>query len=459
MKSALFSVLGLILASSPLNAAAEDWPQHLGPTQDAVSTETNLLDAWPESGPPELWRHDVGVGFAGAAIVDGKVFLNDREQNKADILRVFDLDTGQELWRYTHESPGRVNYPGSRSTPSVTDTHVYTTGALGDIHAINRKTRKPDWSLNMWEKFPDDSQVFGYGPSAMLVDDFLLLSPTAQGDPMVIAVDPKTGKDVWQSEATLTTNQTHHTPVVRTIAGTRGIACRDQSHFYFIDIKTGKTLLDHKVYDVVRGPHVTIPPVTVTRSLTDRAGIRSSSKVYVTNGYENGTVALEVSSTKLKGEGFDQARLGGELEFNVRELFRIPEGSQVHPAIYYPQDGHLYININENANLRGRNLKGGLACIDANTGEIKWKTENNPNLNRGATTLADGKLYAFDGDTGELMLINPNPDKFEMISKVLSIEPKGRSNNAWSPIVISDGRLVIRDHQQIVCYDLRQKKQ
>lgn len=415
---------------------AEDWPQHLGPTQDAVSTETGLLVDWPEGGPTELWRHDVGLGFSGTAVVDGKVFLNDREQGVADILRVFDLDTGKEQWQYKHDAPGRVNFPGSRATPCVTDTHVFTSGALGDIHAINRKTKKPEWSMNIWEKYPDDAQRFGYGPSPMMVDDVLLISPTAQDDALVIAVDPKTGKEVWKSQATLTTNQTHHTPVIRTIAGVRGISCRDQTHLYHIDIKTGKTIWSHKVYEAVQGPHVTIPPVTVIG--------KNDQYFFVTNGYENGSALYEVTAAAAEGA------------FGVREVYRTAEGSQVHPAMYH--DKHFYVNINENANLRGRNKQGGLACFDANTGELKWKTENAPNLNRGAITLAEGKLYIFDGDTGELMLVNPNPDKFELLAKFEALKPEGRSNNAWSPIVISDGRLIIRDHRQIVCFDLRQKQ-
>ena len=157
---------------------------------------------------------------------------------------------------------------------------------------------------------------------------------------------------------------------------------------------------------------------------------------------KNGSVLLDFSQTRCDGV-FSQER------------YRIPDGSQVHPAIY--RDKHLYININENINLRGRNKDGGLACIDADTGEIKWKTENTPNLNRGAITLADGKLYVFDGDTGELMLVNPTPEKFDVIAKFEALKPQGRSNNAWSPIVIADGRLIIRDHRQIICFDLRKK--
>ena len=45
----------------------------------------------------------------------------------------------------------------------------------------------------MWEKFPDETQHFGYGPSAVVVDDLLLLSPTAEGAPRGDRSRPKDG--------------------------------------------------------------------------------------------------------------------------------------------------------------------------------------------------------------------------------------------------------------------------
>ncbi|MGB0766156.1 MAG: PQQ-binding-like beta-propeller repeat protein [Phycisphaeraceae bacterium] len=445
----LVTLAGLCCMPPTHRAAADDWPQHLGPTQDAVSADTGLLDRWPEQGPPERWRHDVGIGFAGVAVVDGRVYLNDRDQATGDILRVFDLDSGRELWRFEVAAPGRVNFPGSRSTPCVTDTHAYLTGPMGHVTAVNLDTRRADWSFNIYDRYPDENKMFGFAPSPVMADGLLLLSPTAEGDPVVIAVDPATGLERWASDATLTTLHSHHTPVVRTLAGVRGIACRDQTHVYFIDLQNGKTLWSQEVYEIKRGPHVTIPPVTVTHSYSNRQQTEFYSTVLVTNGYENGTVALDVLGQRT-AEPDASIRLSTR-----RERWRIPEGSQVHPPVFDPQHGYLYMNINENANLKGRDKQGGLACISRSTGEIKWRTGNDPNLNRGALTIADGKIYAFDGDTGELILINPTPQKYDPIASFVAIEPKGRSNNAWSPIVITDGRLIIRDHQQIVCYDLR----
>ncbi|MEM1354467.1 MAG: PQQ-binding-like beta-propeller repeat protein [Planctomycetota bacterium] len=424
---------GLAVAFLTLPILADDWPQHLGIQQDATSAETGLLDAWPANGPPELWRHDVGVGFAGPAIVDGQVFLNDRVQGEADVLRVFNLDTGEELWQFRYDAPGRINFPGSRSTPCVTDTHVYMTGGFGHIHAVNRETHRADWQFNIYDRYPDENKRFGYGPSAVIVDDILLITPTAQGDPVVVALNPQTGETVWESQARLETLHSFHTPVVREIAGVRGISVRDRTHVHFVSIDTGQTIWSHQVYEIQGGPHVTIPPVTVLG--------RNNQYVFCTNGYENGSVLFEVKPIAAA--------------IRIEEVYRIPEGGQVHPAIYYEK--YLYLNINENANLlRGRNLQGGLACIDPQNGEVVWKTRNAPNLNRGATTLVDGKLLAFDGDTGELMLIDPGPERFRLISKFVALEGRGNSNNAWSPLVVSDGRLVVRDHRQVVCFDLRQ---
>src|SRR6516165_3240901 len=59
-------------------AQADDWPQWLGPKRDGVWRETELLDKFPESGPTIRWRTPIGAGYAGPAVVGGRVFVTDR---------------------------------------------------------------------------------------------------------------------------------------------------------------------------------------------------------------------------------------------------------------------------------------------------------------------------------------------------------------------------------------------
>ena len=63
--------------------AKGEWPQFLGPQRNGRSSETGLLDGWPEQGPKEVWRVSGGVGMSGLAISRGRVLtLVDRKSTR-----------------------------------------------------------------------------------------------------------------------------------------------------------------------------------------------------------------------------------------------------------------------------------------------------------------------------------------------------------------------------------------
>lgn len=438
-------VHALLLALVPLclaDPADAQWQQYLGPTGDSVSAETGLLDEWPEAGPPEAWQIELGPGFGGAAVHEGQVFLLDRERDQADVLRVIDLDSGKELWRYSYEAPGRVGYEGSRSTPAVTETHVYTTGEFGHFHAFNRETREVAWSVNLMEAYPgqgggeegegrrgrgqDDGQNWGYGNNPLLVDELVVVVSPPANTPGLIAYDQKTGEVAWESEPFGCGNM-YVSPLIRTIAGTRGIAIRTDIDLFFIDPANGKTLFRTRVFEQARIP---IPPVMV---------MPDGEHVFVTTGYEAGSVMLKLTR-------------GADGGFSVEEQYRTVEGSQIHPGIVI--DGHLYINHTENANSRGaRQQYAGLACVDLATGKVKWNTGEDPFVGRGGILYADGKLILQDAEGGKLFLIEPTPEGFKPISSFQALDAQQRQ--AWGPLALADGRLLIRDQNEMKCFDLR----
>ncbi len=94
------------------NGLAADWPQYLGPDRNSTSPEKGLMRSWPENGPELLWTVDVGKGYGGPVIKDGKVYLLDRDDEVGDKLRCLDLADGTELWHFTYDAPGSVMFPG-----------------------------------------------------------------------------------------------------------------------------------------------------------------------------------------------------------------------------------------------------------------------------------------------------------------------------------------------------------
>jgi outer membrane protein assembly factor BamB len=104
---------------------AQDWPQYLGPDGNSKSPQKGLLRSWPESGPEVLWTANVGAGYGGPAVRDGKVYLLDRDDEVGDIMRCFNLQSGEELWKYGYDAPERFPSPAREAYRLLTtDTFI-----------------------------------------------------------------------------------------------------------------------------------------------------------------------------------------------------------------------------------------------------------------------------------------------------------------------------------------------
>lgn len=120
----LFTAVVLFACIS--NVCAQDWPQYQGPNGNNTSPQKGILRTWPSGGPEVLWTVNVGPGYGGPVIKDGKVYLLDRDDKTGDIMRCFDFNTGKELWKFSYDAPGSVMFPGSRSVPAVDGNYGVT---------------------------------------------------------------------------------------------------------------------------------------------------------------------------------------------------------------------------------------------------------------------------------------------------------------------------------------------
>ena len=63
------STVGLRGQGSVSAGAGADWPQWRGPDRSGISTETGLLDQWPDAGPARVWStSNLGGGFGSVAV-------------------------------------------------------------------------------------------------------------------------------------------------------------------------------------------------------------------------------------------------------------------------------------------------------------------------------------------------------------------------------------------------------
>jgi outer membrane protein assembly factor BamB len=89
-----------------------------------------------------------------------------------------------------------------------------------------------------------------------------------------------------------------------------------------------------------------------------------------------------------------------------------------------------------------------LTCLDAATGERKWKDGR---YGYGQLLLASGHLVILGGD-GTLALVRATPERYEELARFPALQGK-----TWNHPAIAQGRLLVRNAVEMACFDLMGK--
>lgn len=436
---AAFSLVLFAISCSNEKQTSQDWPQYLGPNRDGTSNQTGILRSWPEAGPKVLWSVNVGPGYGGPVIKDGRVYLLDRDDKTGDILRCFDFSDGKELWKYSYDAPGSVMFPGSRSVPAVDGDYVYSCGHNGDLYCINVNNHTPVWNKNIWTDFGGTRlPIWAISQCPLIYKDLCIVASQAP-DAGVVAYNKLTGEVVWKTPNL--GDESYASPSIVRIDGKDHVAMVISStnpighselpqrlgRIVGIDPLLGNILWEYDQWLC----HISVP------SALD-AG---NNKVIVAGGYEHGVVMIEV----VKNDAGT---------YDVKELFKHNDfGDHTKPPILH--DGYFYAQFTTNSR------RDGLVCMDMN-GNIMWKTMRAPLFDKGSMILADGVILATDG-RNSLYVIEPSPEGFKPLASAEVLAPGGAGDNdpmasrtggaaqSWAPIALADGKLLIRDQNRMLC--------
>jgi len=140
-----------------------DWPQFLGPGRDGIYRGRALAESWPSSGPRVVWKKEVGQGFSGPVVAQGRVLLFHRVSDQ-EVVESLDARTGAAQWRYAYPTSYRDDFgfdEGPRAAPVVAGGIVYTLGAEGQLHAVSLDSGKRIWAEDTMKRFSVAKGFFG----------------------------------------------------------------------------------------------------------------------------------------------------------------------------------------------------------------------------------------------------------------------------------------------------------
>ena len=232
----------------------DEWPQWMGPTRDNVWHEDGIMGPFPASGPKVLWRTPIAGGYAGAAVAGGRVFVTDyvtdadtkvanfERKTSTGRERVLCLDeaTGKVLWKHEYPVTYTIAYPaGPRCTPTVHDGRVYTLGAEGDLFCFEADTGAVVWARDLKKDYATKAALWGWA-SHPLVDGDRLVCVVGTDVAHAAAFDLKTGKEVWRTGKA--PEQGYVPPSIIEAAGVRQLVLVKPDGVYAVEPETGKLL-------------------------------------------------------------------------------------------------------------------------------------------------------------------------------------------------------------------------
>ncbi len=381
------------------------WSDFRGPGRAGIYNQTSINTDWPSDGPPELWRQDVGGGYASMVMADSLVFTIEQRRNR-EVVAAYGLMDGRQAWEHSWVSrfSESMGGDGPRATPMWDAGKLYALGANGDLVCLIAEDGTLVWKRNILKDAGAANLTWGMSATPLVVDDMLITLPGGRDGRSVIAYDKLTGEIRWSA---LDDKAGYVSPQVETLAGRKQLVIVSGISILGASLEDGSLLWSHEwktSYDANCAQ-----PLIV-----------DENHVFVSSGYGHGATLLEVSSSD---DGF-----------SVKEVwFNLNMKNKFNPSVLV--EGVVY-GLDE----------GILAAIDVWTGQRLWKKGR---YRYGQLIYASGHLVVVS-EEGDLALVKATPEEYRELARFEAIPGK-----TWNVPAMADGILLVRNQTEMVAYDLR----
>ena len=377
--------------------------QWRGENSEAKYRADQLLEKWPETGPTVLWTFEkLGKGYSSPVFANGKIYCSGMLEDQG-VLFVFNEDGSLEK-ELNYGKEWDLNYHGTRSAPTIVGELAYIYSGEGQIVCLNLVTGGKEWTKGLTD-FDAENLRFGVTESLIVDGNKVYYTPGGKTN-NVLALNRFNGETIWTSPAE-GEKSAYCTPKLVEYPSRKLFVTHTANHIIGLDTEDGKMLWSY--------PH------TNQHSIHPNSVIFNEDALFCFSGYGQGAVKLNLSN--------DGANIAKAWDTKLLD-------NQMGGAMIV--DGFVYGS--------GHKARGWY-CLDWQTGKEKFK---NTELGNGVIIMAGNKFIIYS-DRGELVLVNPNTEKLDIISKT---KVAFGSAQHWAHPVVHNGVLYVRHGNALVAYQI-----
>jgi outer membrane protein assembly factor BamB len=391
-----------------------DFPGFLGGNRNAKIDTLNLGSDWERHPPRLLWRHPVGLGWSGFAVV-GNAAVNLEQRDENECVVCYDVRSGVELW--CHQETARFKNDhgdGPRSTPTIYQGKVLSMGGTGILTCIDLASGELLWKRASFADSDKQNLLFGMTGSPLVVDDQVVVTPGAGPGSAAICYSIATGKEVWRNGDD---PAAYASLIEVTLCGERQLLSFNGAGLRSYDVQGNPLWLQPWLTQGEARVNVAQP--VVVESNPENSQPEHGARVLISSGYDHGSALLKIS------------RQGDQWESEV-----VWESKQLKSKLsnFVVFGDHIYGLDN-----------GLLTCIDLKDGRRVWKRGR---YGHGQMLLVRDKLL-IQSESGEVVLVAASPDSLHEITKFPALTSK-----TWNHVALAGRILVVRNDHEAAAYEL-----
>ena len=401
-------------------AAGEDWARFRGAGAAGKAQASGLPATW-DSKENIVWKSALpGLGSSSPVVLGKRIYLTsytgyaesvDAPGDQKNLMRhlvCLDRASGKLLWKKDfkakmpeseYEGRNNVKHGYAASTLATDGKGIFAFFGISGVYGFDLEGNK------LWNtEVGSGTHGWGSGTSPVLYKNLVIVNASVESKAL-IALNKKTGKEVWRAEGI---EKCWTSPILVDVGGKQELVLSVPNTLTGFDPATGE-----KIWHCDG----------ITESYLVPTPIAEDGVIYVIGARKNQAIAV---------------RAGGRGDVTKSHvLWRTARGSNVSSPVYL--DGFLYW-IHES--------RGTAFCLNAKTGEIVYeqKLDPNPDLLYASVTAADGKLYAPSRENGTYVLA-AKPE-FELIAVNQFQDDSSRTN---ASIVVTDNQILLRSDKALYC--------